>query len=321
MLKLPEEYESKILSMFGADGANWLETIPKVIDKYIIEFGLKELQINEEFSLNLIIYAECEKFGKVVLKIGMPAFRELIYREVEALKAFDGNSACCCYYNNLDDGIRILERLIPGESLRNVISREERIKAFCNVALNLDFKHDNNIQLPSYREILNRTIKISDENQEKFKTIKDLIVIANYLYMQIENSNLPIYLLHADLHHDNILTSGNARKAIDPHGFWGEKVMETARFMENEIAVQEMSKDNILDVIKLMSKYFNEDIALICKSLFIDYVLSTCWDIEMNLGFNHISRDIKNLEIILECLGDILVEEDTKEIVHYIKRK
>jgi len=321
MLKLPDEYKVKIISMFGSLGENWLANVPEIVDKYIAKFNLTNLQVHEGLSINLILFAECEELGEVVLKIGLPVFDELIYRETKALEQFDGKSACKCYYNNLDDGIRILERLIPGKTLHKVEDREERIKAFCDVALNLDVKLTYDIKLPSYREILDRSIKQSYEEPERFKSLKELITAANSLYKEIENENLPKYLLHADLHHNNILTSGNERKAIDPHGFLGEKVLETARFIENEIEKQKMNKDNVLEVVNLMANYFNEDKILICKALFIDYVLSTCWDIEMNFDDEHINRDANNLRLILVCLEDILIQKDEKQVVLRLDRK
>lgn len=116
---------------------------------------------------------------------------------------------------------------------------------------------------------------------------------------------LPIYLLHADLHHNNILSSGTQRKAIDPHGFIGERVMETARFLENEIVKNEINEESVLETIKMMSNSYEEDEELICKSLFIDYTLSTCWDIEVNTNKEHIINDINNLNIIKNVLKRI----------------
>lgn len=314
MLILPEQYKIKIVSIFGPVGEEWLNKVPEVVAKYIKKYKLTNLEFEKDLSINLILYAECEEFGGVVLKIGPPVFSELIYRESRALEEFNGQSACKCYYSNLDDGIRILERLTPGKTLHNVESREERVKAFCDVALNLNVRFSSDIGLPSYREILNRSINQSNDYPEKFKVLTELIIVANDLYEEMEKENLPKYLLHADLHHDNILTSNNGRKAIDPHGFIGEKVLETGRFIENEIEKQEISKENILEVVNLVANYFGEDRLLVCKALFIDYVLSTSWDIEMNFSRDHINRDISNLNIILICLNDILLDQAKKRV-------
>jgi len=309
------------ISIFGNFGENWLANVPMIVDKYVAKFNLKNLELHGDLSLNLILYAECDEFGKVVIKIGLPVFNELIYRETKALEIFNGKSACRCYYNDLNDGIRILERLIPGETLYNIEGREERIKIFCDVALNLDVALAGPLPLPFYREILDRSIHLSDEQPERFEPLKRLIIIADDLYKEVENKNLPKYLLHADLHHDNILISNNGSKAIDPHGFLGEKVLETARFMEKELETKKMSEDNILEVVNLMAKYFGEDKILVCKVLFIDYVLSTCWDIEMNFDGNHINRDINNLNLVLICLSRLLKEKNEKVFFLHPKRK
>lgn len=313
MLKIPNEYKSKIISMFGQIGQEWLSNIPTIIYKYVTKFNLQNLKVHEDLSVNLIIFAECEELGEIVLKIGPPIFNELIYRETKALEEFNGRNACKCYYSNLDDGIRILERLIPGETLNSIEDREERIMIFCEFALGLDVELKSSIKLPTYREILDRSINLSNEQPEKFEPLKRLINIANDLYKDIENQNLPKYLLHADLHHGNILTSGNERKAVDPHGFLGERVLETARFMENEIEKQDISKDNILEVVNLVAINFNEDRETILKVLFIDYVLSTCWDLEMNFDIEHINGDVRNLILILACLSDISKKKRKKK--------
>ncbi len=315
MFILPEKYGKSIISMFGIIGEEWLLDVNNIVNKYVDKFNLTNISIHENLSINLILYAKCEEFGDVVLKMGPPIFDELIIREVVALEAFNGNGACKCFYNNIEDGVRILERLVLGEELHNIEDREERIKEFCSVALKLNVKMTEHKQLPTYREILNRTISQFNEQPEKYQSLGEYINLANELYKEIENCNLPKYLLHADLQHSNILTSGNSRKAIDPHGFLGEKVLETARFMEEEIIKQESTKKNILEVLDFMSKYFGEDRDLLCKVLFIDYVLSTCWDIEMNLQDNHISEDINNLNLVVDYLQNISILDNGKKLV------
>ncbi|MDD4298460.1 MAG: aminoglycoside phosphotransferase family protein [Bacilli bacterium] len=320
MIILPDKYKVGIISMFGTKGEDWLANVPEIVDRYIKKFNLTNVELINDLTLNIVLLAECEEFGNIVLKMGLPDI-ELLVRETIALEIFNGKGACQCYYSNKEDGIMVLERLIPGETLHNVYNREERIRAFCDVASNLAVKLKGPIQLPAYREILDRSIKQSNEQSEKFKSLQEFIIIADELYKEIENSNLPKYLLHADLHHGNILTSSNGRKAIDPHGFLGEKVLETARFMENEIEKQGINKDNILEVVELMAKYYKEDKALICKALFIDYVLSTCWNIEINFEDEHINRDINNLKLILDCIENILTPKEEKGIALNLNKK
>lgn len=301
MLNLSDQYKNSIIAMFGQQGQQWLADVPNIIEKYINKFHFKDITALGDLTFNIILFANCEEFGDVILKIGLP-YNELLTRETIALSKFGGRGACKCYYNNIDDGIIILERLKPGETLHCVKDREKRIRAFCDVASALSTKADDSLQLPTYREILDRSIDKSKEEAEKFKSLCDLIATADALYKEIEDKNLTKYLLHADLHHSNILTCIDGRKSIDPHGFIGERVMETSRFMENEIQKKGISPDNIMQVVEMVSKYYNEDKQMLCKALFIDYVLSTCWDIELNFDNKHINNDIQNLNLILDCV-------------------
>ncbi|MDD2447942.1 MAG: aminoglycoside phosphotransferase family protein [Tissierellia bacterium] len=304
MIKIPETYKNNIINMFGEPGEKWLNIVPNIVDKYVKKFNLKNIQILNDLTFNIIIFAECDSFGKIVFKVSLPN-NELLIRETNALNKFNGFGACKCFYSNADDGIIIIERLEPGKTLHEVEYREDRIKEFCKVAKSLNNSLNEHIDLPSYRQILNRSIDASNQYPEKYQILKHYIEEADDLYQEIESMKLPIYLLHADLHHNNILSSGTQRKAIDPHGFIGERVMETARFLENEIVKNEINEESVLETIKMMSNSYEEDEELICKSLFIDYTLSTCWDIEVNTNKEHIINDINNLNIIKNVLKRI----------------
>lgn len=304
MIKIPETYKNNIINMFGESGEKWLNIVPNIVDKYVKKFNLKNIQILNDLTFNIIIFAECDSFGKIIFKVSLPN-NELLIRETNALNKFNGFGACKCFYSNVDDGIIIIERLEPGKTLHEVEDREDRIKEFCKVAKSLNNSLNEHIDLPSYRQILNRSIDASNQYPEKYQILKHYIEEADNLYQEIESMKLPIYLLHADLHHNNILSSGTQRKAIDPHGFIGERVMETARFLENEIVKNEINEEIVLETIKMMSNFYEEDEELICKSLFIDYTLSTCWDIEVNTNKEHIINDINNLNIIKNVLKRI----------------
>jgi len=97
MFILPEKYGKSIISMFGIIGEEWLLDVNNIVNKYVDKFNLTNISIHENLSINLILYAKCEEYGDVVLKMGPPIFDELIIREVVALEAFNGNGACKCF--------------------------------------------------------------------------------------------------------------------------------------------------------------------------------------------------------------------------------
>ena len=99
---------------------------------------------------------------------------------------------------------------------------------------------------------------------------------------KIEDLNLDKYVLHGDLHHENILLDGDTYKAIDPHGRIGKKILEVGTFIENEIWNFGEGSEQIRDIICKVAKNMNEDIRTIAKVAFIIIVLSTAWSIEGN---------------------------------------
>jgi streptomycin 6-kinase len=62
------------------------------------------------------------------------------------------------------------------------------------------------------------------------------------------------FLLHEDLHHENILFQESGDWiAIDPKGVVGPKVMEFGRFIHNflvEPSIQDSSEDELANIIK-----------------------------------------------------------------------
>lgn len=315
MIKIPENYQRNIIGMFGEAGANWLAKVPGIIQKYIEDFLLYDVRILEDLTFNIILFAKSNEMGPVMLKISLPE-NELIVRETLALEHFKGHGACNCFYSNREDGVLIIEQLFPGKTLHEVASREERIQEFSKVALKLKQVQGLENELPTYRTILDRSITSASQNQEKYAPILDCLTIADELYRTIETEDRPKHVLHADLHHSNILSSGNERKAVDPHGFIGEKVMESARFMENEIPKTGFTKESIEETIALIKKYYDENEIDLLKALYIDYVLSTCWDIEVNFDPQHIANDISNINLVYELLLDYIKKQESITKIH-----
>ena len=72
MIKIPETYKNNIINMFGEPGEKWLNIVPNIVDKYVKKFNLKNIQILNDLTFNIIIFAECDSFGKIVFKVSLP---------------------------------------------------------------------------------------------------------------------------------------------------------------------------------------------------------------------------------------------------------
>ena len=307
--------------MFGNGGEKWLNEVPSIIDKYVLKFNLSNLVICDKLTYNIIIFAESAEYGKVVLKINIP-FKELTLREATTLNLLSGKGVCRCYYSNIDDGILLLERLLPGILLSEVQNFDEKTKIFLSVAEKVNVKLDRSYGLSTYREILNRTIKLSEEEAEKFSIVINLINLADKLYSKIEEKNNSNYLLHSDLYSDNILLSDNEWKAIDPHGFIGNRIIDVAIFLQKELEKTDFNIDNInekIEIIESISIYGKEDI---CTVLLINYILNICWSIEVNTNHEIVENCIRNAQNIFQYLSRnfTFISKITSDKVYYIEK-
>ncbi|KAB2834593.1 MAG: streptomycin resistance protein, partial [Caedimonadaceae bacterium] len=56
---------------------------------------------------------------------------------------------------------------------------------------------------------------------------------AESLFHGLVSDRIQDVLLHGDLHHDNVLSSGTTWKVIDPHGYVGDPVFEVGAMIYN----------------------------------------------------------------------------------------
>lgn len=302
-MEVSTNYKNNIEMMFGDIGKEWLQTIPDKIEKYVKMFNLKNIKLLNELTYNVLIFGDSKDFGPVVLKIEIP-FKELTIRESTALKLNAGKGACKCYYSNVDDGVILIERLQPGRTLNTIENLEDRIKIFNEVSDKFNIQVRQDTGLPTYREILDRSIILSAEQEQKFSPVNELLKVANLVYNYLHTNNESNYLLHSDLFCDNILETNDGWKAIDPHGFVGEKILDTAIFMQKELEKKDFDENDVESLLHIMSKNINLNESDLMKALFVNYVLNICWNIEVNLDEKFISKSVDKANGLLKMLKD-----------------
>lgn len=303
---LSEEYKNNIKKMFGKVGEEWLETIPDKVEKYKKIFNLDKIEVLNDLTYNILLFAESAEYGLVVLKIEIP-FEEMTIRESQALLINNGEGACKCYYSDIKDGVLLLERLIPGISLNTIQNIDRKIEIFNDVADSFNVKLDDNQGLPTYNEILNRSI-LMGQSDNRFTCINDYLSLALQYYNEILLNNDCNYLLHSDMYGDNILLSNGQWKVIDPHGFVGPKIIDTAIFLQKELEKNDFNNNYFDLYISKINKHKRYHEIDLYKTLFVNYVLNICWDIEVNFDSEHINKCLKRVNLIKE-----IIEEKEKE--------
>ena len=301
MLELPNNFKTRIMNRYGPEGKEWLDTIDDLVEKYKNKFQLQNIQLVDNLSMNIVLFAKSSQYGNVVMKLGAPG--PISNAEINVMKYYSSDYVPKCYYSCIKDRFLLLERLSPGCSLSTLSNIEERIKIFSDISNHLLIPYNNKEIFPTFEEYFRERIEYVHEHVNSFSEIIWMIDIANHLYAKLRNMNLPNYILHDDLHHKNILKTENSWKAIDPHGLIGEKVLETSQFIRLELELDGLSNQKIEKIVSLLSKYYNEDEKLILESLYINTILKVIWYTKNKYSSQTISYNIDICQVILPYIS------------------
>lgn len=296
MLELPNTYKNKIINRYGAKGEKWLKSINTIVEKYKKQFQLQELELIENLSMNIVIFAKSHQYGDIVMKIGAPGKTSIT--EMNIIKHYLSEYVPKCYASCPEDRVMILEKLTPGYSLSHLKDREERVKIFSKIANHLLVEvNDKTKDFPTFDELFQEEIEYVYENKQNYLAIIEMVDGACNIYQKIKQMNLKKYVLHNDLQHKNILKTKERWKAIDPHGVIGEKVIETSQFIREELELSSIKE--IDEIVSLLSKYFKEDKKLILQTLYINIILQIIWYIKNKYSNEIISYNIEICKKIL----------------------
>ncbi|MFW6007164.1 MAG: aminoglycoside phosphotransferase family protein [Halanaerobiales bacterium] len=299
ILELPKFFKNKIKREFGKEaGKKWLESLPEILGKCLKKWNLSKWEIGQDLSYNLICFALSPDYGEVVLKIGFP--HPDLFTEMTALALYNGRNICKCYDQDKELGAMLLEKIFPGINLTHLEDNEKKVEIASDLITKLYINIDQNYNLPEYKDWLQRAFKTARKKKIAGKKMFSFISRAEKIYNKLETANYSEVLLHGDLHHFNILKDGDQGwKVIDPKGVIGFPFFECARFMENQLnmVVDTSISESLQRMIEIFSEKFEVAPGIIAKTLFVDYVLSTCWSFEDNVDPKKLRKELKgNIE-------------------------
>ncbi len=307
-------FESNIISMYGSLGKAWLDGLPGIIKAIALKYGLSEFSLVNDLKHNYVLSAAWDN-KPVILKCSFDI--EVLQREAKALKTFAEYGAVNILAE--DKGMLILERVIPGGSLKSYFWErdEEAIRIVCNLTRRLhlaplpkagSFLHIKNWLLP-----LDKEWNIPTHYLHRARRLRDDLL----------STSGPDVLLHGDLHHDNILFSANKSDQhdhaknwliIDPKGVIGEEAYEVAAFIRNpipELIALEMAPSIINNRINIFAEILEIPTRRILDWCFVQAVLSLVWSIEdhehdVTQSPNMVGHDSDYFRKLVKIFDDLL---------------
>ena len=231
MMKLPPHFTKTVSTTFTG-GTEWLARLPDLLAACERRWNLVIRPSPFTLSYNYVTAATLADGTEIVLKAGVPN-REL-RTEIAALRLYDGRGCVRLVDADPDQGVLLLERLHPGEMLTIVTDDDEATRLAAQVMQNLWRPLPAAHSFPSVADWANGLAELREEFGGGTGPFDEGVVeTAVSLFTDLLASSSEPVLLHGDLHHYNILSTGDGWRVIDPKGVAGEPAYEVGALLRN----------------------------------------------------------------------------------------
>ncbi|MGI8468469.1 MAG: aminoglycoside phosphotransferase family protein, partial [Pyrinomonadaceae bacterium] len=219
-----------------------------------------------------------------VLKIALPLNNPEIFNEARFLRMANGDGAVKLLESDESRRAILLEKLTPGENLKEVCCRDEAeaVEIAIPIARRLLKEPPPDFAFRRLDEWFNNffskaaSTNFPPEFQNK----------AREFYEKLSSSSKHEFLIHGDLHHENILSATREPfLAIDPKGIVGDISYEISVFLNNHLwwlASEPNLREKLNDAVRQFSQAFEIEQAHLRQWAFAQIVLSAWWTFDEN---------------------------------------
>lgn len=213
----------------------------------------------------------------VVLKI-CPS--DDITYEQRTLHYFNGHGCVKLLDYDIKNNGLLLEYIHPGSMLKNLFPKDDSKAVEITVKVIKELHSHQNFAY-NLREFptINRWLDLLG-NYKGDKVPKALLKKAKNLSDKLLSTQGKLFVLHGDLHHENILQQDDSWVAIDPIGVVGELEYEFGAFIRNpvpELLQERNAEQIIMHRIDQFSNIFDCEKQRLIDWSFVQAVLVACW--------------------------------------------
>ena len=237
-MEIPSEFAARIRTSLGVGGRRWLAALPGVLDELAARWQI-EIGAPFDLSFNYVARAMLADGQEAVLKLAPPWEDGEFEREIHALTRYDGRGACRPIAADLERRALLLERLRPGDLLAQVAAEDDdRATTIGAETMRALWQPAAALPNPVLFRPLADWFQAFDRHRTEYggpgPFTPAVLAHAEAVTADLLGSAPTTVLLHADLHHFNILSSERAGwLAIDPKGMLGDPGYEVGPFLLN----------------------------------------------------------------------------------------
>lgn len=279
-LEIPQSLGATIQNVHGVKGREWIDALPSLIRHCREIWSLTLDRPFETLSYNLVIPGRTFGNQEIVLKLGVPC-RELS-SEAAALAHFRGAGSVRLLGDESALGALLLERVRPGSTLREIEDDAEAAGIAAQVMKSLWRPVPKHLHFSSTDDWFLAFSRLREAHHGGTGPIPAALVShAEQVFYELKTEQSELVVLHADLHHDNILLSSTPSWiSIDPKGIVGERGYEVGAFLRNKLPLQGpegLVIQTIQNRISIFSHALGIDAHRLRKWAFYQTVLSALW--------------------------------------------
>lgn len=219
--------------------------------------------------------------------------------EYEMLLSLNGEHCCKVISFDEKEGQLIEERIIPGTTLRKEKSLEKRLEVLGEIFYAI---HKPKTEGKTYLDWLAGSKNYCKNNPVGEEWTKRA-ELGYSICLEMFEKYSERFLLHGDLHHDNILLKeDDTYVMIDPKGVIGPAILDLPRFILNEIETdyEEPATEHVAKVIERMSQQFEYPLEDVQRCFVMETILANIWCMEDGENVNMQQMEIADR--ILEIL-------------------
>ncbi|ACS99028.1 aminoglycoside phosphotransferase family protein [Paenibacillus sp. JDR-2] len=288
MMQIPEHLCQTIRSVHGEKGEQWLAGFDKLLQDCEEKWGMTvELPSPFVLSFNFVAPAVLRDGTPAVLKLGVPS-REF-RTELAALRLYDGRGAVRVLAADEERGALLIERVQPGVMLSSSgLGDDDAVLAAAEVMRRLAVPAPDGGEFPSVADWAAGLARLRERHGGGTGPLPERVVgRAEEVFRRLlGEGGGGLLLLHGDLHHGNILSSGHGGPgwlAIDPKGVVGEAEYGTIPLLLNQLPPKGQ-REVIRRRVELLCGALGLDHARLLAWGFAHAVLSTAWCDEDGVG-------------------------------------
>lgn len=213
---------------------SWLESLPQLLDHLITAWSLRlETPFHHDGACSWVCPVVCSEGTQAVLKLAMPHMEG--EHEIQGLRYWAGNSMVQLLEADEPSGAMLLERCLPGISLRSE-PEPEQDRLIAGILKQLWNRTTEPTALAGFRS-LSQMIDLWCEqtvSQKRLWPDAGLVTEGIRVFKELSRPARTDVLLATDLHAGNILRAQREPwLAIDPKPFVGDRAYDPVQHLIN----------------------------------------------------------------------------------------